>query len=103
MSNAKPIDRKIKVFYNDYELGIFESEHLSAFSKMASDGVSITIIPVSEEVLPGRSDTDQLIIELIKRWDGLGKYKDDDFGEVAEIMEMLKNKFLKSIETKGGV
>lgn len=30
-------------------------------------------------------------IELFKRWDGLGKYKDDDFGEVAEAMEILKN------------
>lgn len=32
----------------------------------------------------------ELITELLKRWDSLGEYKDDDFGHVGEIMEELR-------------
>lgn len=28
--------------------------------------------------------------EVLKCWDGLGRYKDDDFGEVQEAMEFLR-------------
>ncbi len=32
----------------------------------------------------------EIALELIKKWDALGDYKDDDFGEVGEVMEKLR-------------
>lgn len=39
--------------------------------------------------------------EVVKRWDALGVYKDDDFGEVAEAMEVFR-KSLAPFAEKGG-
>lgn len=35
-------------------------------------------------------ENERLINELILKWDGLGKHKDDDFGEVEEVIERIK-------------
>jgi hypothetical protein len=61
-------------------------ELLALFDKFITAQVSLHIV----------------VDEVIKRWDALGKYKDDDFGTVAEAIEVLRKTLsISTILTQG--
>ena len=37
--------------------------------------------------------TEDLMKEFFRRWDALGDHKDDDFGEVTEVVEIIRERF----------
>lgn len=57
-----------------------EGEGFSLVSQLENANSALLVF---KELIP-------ILLELLSRWDGLGNYKDDDFGEVAEVMEKLR-------------
>lgn len=80
---------------------VWSSEDLSKYF-----GMGVTRwVDVMDELARLRASEERFSLihkELMKRWDDLGKYKDDDFGEVQEQMEILREAIEQHEKGKGG-